>query len=106
MDIPFCVLKLGIKTNVPIFKSVAGMEREIIWLFIFCLCNNLFVTFGVFHNLFYLYLKSIRYVYRKLILKFLDDESGLDHEYVMVDYNKLNLCLVDNILVYFNIYLL
>ena len=44
LDIPYCVLKLGIKTKVPIFKSVAGMKRELIWLFIFCLCNNFFVT--------------------------------------------------------------
>ena len=45
LDIPFCVLKLGIKTNVPIFKSAVGMKRELIWVFIFCLCNNFFVTF-------------------------------------------------------------
>ena len=31
IEIPFCVLKLGIKTNVPIFKSVAGVKRELIW---------------------------------------------------------------------------
>ena len=43
-EISFCVLKLGTKTNVPIFKSVAGMKRELIWLFIFCLCNNFFVS--------------------------------------------------------------
>ena len=30
LDIPFCVVKLGNKTNVPIFKSVAGMERELV----------------------------------------------------------------------------
>ena len=59
------------------------------------------LLFGIFIYVFYLYLKSIRYLYRKLILKFVDDESGLHHEYVMVDYNKLNLCSVDNILVYF-----
>ena len=29
-EILFCVLKLGIKTNVPIFKSVAGVKRELI----------------------------------------------------------------------------
>ena len=36
LEIPFCVLKLGIKTNVPIFKSVAGIKRELIWLLMFC----------------------------------------------------------------------
>ena len=41
----FFVLKLGIKTNVPILKSVAGIKRELIWLFIFCLYNNFFDTF-------------------------------------------------------------
>ena len=45
LEIPFCVLKLGIKTNVPIFKSVAGVKRELIWLLMFCLCNNFFVSF-------------------------------------------------------------
>ena len=30
LEIPFCVLKLGIQTNVPIFKSVAGVKRELI----------------------------------------------------------------------------
>ena len=44
-DIPFCVVKLDITTNVPFFKCVAGMKRELIWLIIFCLCNNFFVTF-------------------------------------------------------------
>ena len=45
LEIPFYVLKLGIKTNFPIFISVAGMKRELFWLFMFCLCNNFFVTF-------------------------------------------------------------
>ena len=40
-------------------------------------------------------------MYRKLILKFVDDESDLHQVYVVVDYNKLNLYLVDNNLVYF-----
>ena len=31
LDIPFCVLKLGVKTNVPIFKSMVGVKRELIW---------------------------------------------------------------------------
>ena len=30
LEIPFSVLKIGIKTNVPIFKSVAGIKRELI----------------------------------------------------------------------------
>ena len=30
LEIPFCVVKLGIKTNVPIFKSVAGVKHELI----------------------------------------------------------------------------
>ena len=45
LDIPFCVLKLGIKTIVPIFKSVAGVKRESIWSLMFCLCNNFVFTF-------------------------------------------------------------
>ena len=45
LEIPFCVLKLGIKTNFPIFISVAGMKRELFWSFMFCLCNIFFVTF-------------------------------------------------------------
>ena len=58
--------------------------------------------FDKFHCVFYLYLKSIRCRYRKLISKFVDDESGLHHGYVVVvDYKKLNLCLVDNHLVHF-----
>ena len=57
--------------------------------------------FDKFHCVFYLYLKSIRRGYRKLILKFVDDESGLHHGYVVVDYNKLNLCLVDNNMFFF-----
>ena len=43
--------------------------------------------------------KSNRCEFRKLILKFVDDESGLHHGYVVVNYNKMNLYLVDNILV-------
>ena len=67
LEIPFSVLKLGIKTNVPIFKSEAGVKREFICSLMFCLCNNFFVTFGKFHCVFYLCLKSIRCVYRRLI---------------------------------------
>ena len=44
-EILFCVLKIGIKTNVPIFKSVAGVKRELVWSLIFCLFNYFFVTF-------------------------------------------------------------
>ena len=45
LEIPFCVEKLGIKTNVPFFKSVVGLKRELIWLFMFCLCSNFFLSF-------------------------------------------------------------
>ena len=45
LEIPFCVLKLGIKTNVPIFNSEAGVKRELICSLMFCLCNNFFVIF-------------------------------------------------------------
>ena len=30
LEILFCVFKLGIKKSVPIFKSVAGVKRELI----------------------------------------------------------------------------
>ena len=43
LEIPFCVLKLGIKTNVPIFKSEAGVKRELICSLLFCLCYIFFV---------------------------------------------------------------
>ena len=43
LEIPLCVLKLGIKTNVLIFKSEAGVKRELICSLMFCLCNNFFV---------------------------------------------------------------
>ena len=72
-----------------------------LWCLYFGFVTISLLLFGVFHYVFYLYLKSIRYVYRKLILNFVDDENGLHQVYVMVDYNKLNLYLVDNILVYF-----
>ena len=45
LEIPFCVVKLGIKTNVPFFKSVVGLKRGLIWLFMFCLCSNFFLSF-------------------------------------------------------------
>ena len=61
----------------------------------FCICNTFFCYFLINFDVFYLYLKSILCVYRRLILKFVDDESGLHHGYVIVSYNKLNLCLVD-----------
>ena len=35
LEISSCVVKLGIKTNVPIFKFVAGVKRELIWVFTF-----------------------------------------------------------------------
>ena len=43
LEIRFCVLKLGIKANVRIFKSEAGVKRELICSLMFCLCNNFFV---------------------------------------------------------------
>ena len=52
LEIPFCVVKLGIKTIVPIFKSVAGVKCEIIWLLMFCLCNKFLLFFGIFHYVF------------------------------------------------------
>ena len=30
-DISFCVIKFGIKTYVPIFRFVVGVNREFIW---------------------------------------------------------------------------
>ena len=63
LEIPFCVLKLGIKTIVPIFKSVAGIKSELIWLFIFCLCNNFFVGMnGSYHRLIHLSMVHEMYV--------------------------------------------
>ena len=38
---------------------------------------------------FYLCLKSIQYMCRRLILKFVGDENDLHRVYVMVDYNTL-----------------
>ena len=40
-------------------------------------------------------------MYWKLILKLVDDGSGIHHGYVVVDYSKLNLCLAENNLVHF-----
>ena len=54
----------------------------------------------------YLYVNSIRCMYRKIILNFVEDESGLHHGCVMVNCNKLNLYLVDNNFVHFYGYLL
>ena len=96
LEIPFCIVKLGIKINVPIFRFVAGVKREFIWVFTFRRCSNFFVIFVNFFCVFYLCLKSIRCGYRRLILNFVDNESGLHRGYVVVDYNKLNLCSVDN----------
>ena len=42
LEIPFCVVKFGIKKYVPNFNFVAGVNREFIWEFKFCLCNNFF----------------------------------------------------------------
>ena len=44
-DIPFCITKLGNKTNFPVFKFVAGVNREFIWELTFCLCNSFFCYF-------------------------------------------------------------
>ena len=38
----FCIVKFGVKTNVPTFKFVAGVNLKLIWLFIFCLFNIVF----------------------------------------------------------------
>ena len=76
----FCVIKLGIKTNVPIFNPVAGMKRELICLFMFLPLQQFLCYFLLdFIMRFLSFLKSIRYVYRKLISKFVDVESGLHH---------------------------
>ena len=50
---------------------------------------------------FYLYLESFRYVYRKLVLKIVDDESDLHRGYVVVDINTLILYWGDNNPVFF-----
>ena len=56
LEVLFCVVKLGIKTNVPIFKSLAGVKHELIWVFMFCLCSNFLkyflINFIVFLSLF------------------------------------------------------
>ena len=44
---------------------------------------------GKFHCFFYLCLKSIQCVYRKLILQLVDDENDLHRGYVAVDCNIL-----------------
>ena len=38
-------MKFGIKTSVPTFKSVAGVNRKLIGVFIFCNCNIFFRYF-------------------------------------------------------------
>ena len=89
VEIPFCVAKFGIEMYVPTFKSVAGVNREFLWEFKFCLCNNFWLFLNKFHCAFHLCLKFIRYVYRKLILKFVGDESDLHRGYAVVDCNIL-----------------
>ena len=71
---------------VPIFKFVAGVNRKFILELIFCLCNTFLLLSDKFRCVFFLCLKSIRCVYRKLILKFVDDESDLHRGYVVVEY--------------------
>ena len=87
--IPFCVVKIGIKTYVLIFKFVAGVNRECLWELIFCLCSSFFFLFDKFHYVFYLCLNSIRCVYRKIFLNIVDVESDLHRGHVVVDYNTL-----------------
>ena len=41
----FLCIEIANKTNNPVFKSVAGIKLELIWLLIFCLYNIFFVTF-------------------------------------------------------------
>ena len=50
----------------------------IFWLFF----DKIFIVF-------YLCLESIRYVYRKLFLRFVGDENDLHRVCVMAEYNKL-----------------
>ena len=88
-EISFCVVKFGIKTYLPIFKFVAGVNREFIWEIMFCLFNIFLLHSGKFLCFFYLCLKSIRCVYQKLILKFVEDKSDLHRGYKVVDYNIL-----------------
>ena len=45
--------------------------------------------------------KILSGVYRKLVLKFVDEESGLHHGCGVVSCNKLNPYLVDNNLLHF-----
>ena len=94
-------MKLGIKTNVPIFKSVAGVKRELICLLCFASVKISVLFFGILHYVSYLDLKSIRYVCRKLILKFLDGGGVLHQVYVKLNCNIMNLYLVDNKLMRF-----
>ena len=65
------------------------MNRELIWKLLFCLSKNFLLLFDEFHCVFYLCLKSNFCVYRKLILKFVDDESDFHRGYVVVDCNIL-----------------
>ena len=51
LDFAFCITKFGIKTNVSIVKFVAGVNREFVWEWRFCLYNNLFwLFFDKFHG--------------------------------------------------------
>ena len=89
LEISFCLLKFGIKTYVPIYKFVAGVNREFIWEFMFCLRNSFLLLSGKFRCDFCLCLKSIRLVFRKLILRFVDDENDLHHRCVVLNCNIL-----------------
>ena len=59
LEIPFCVVKFGIKTYVTIFIFVAGVNREFIWELLFCLFKIFFLLTGRFCCVFYLCLKIL-----------------------------------------------
>ena len=68
------------------------MNQEFIWELIFYVFVTSFLLLsgsGKFHYVFRVFLKSIRCVYQKLVLKTVDDESDLRRRYVVVDYNIL-----------------
>ena len=60
------------------------MNRELNCELIFYFCNYFWLLFDKFFYNFYLYLKSIRCVYQRLVLKF---ENDLNRVYVVVEYN-------------------
>ena len=48
LENPFCVVKFGIKTYVPIFKFVAGVNWEFIWELIFFFVTIFLLLSGSF----------------------------------------------------------